>query len=180
MIGIPELVVVIETLALNYSRDLDVNALNDLAEVWHQQVGACALHDVQRATAMMVADPEVQKFPTVAVFRQYVIRAAQERQRAKLAQTDGEGPACLKCEDSGWVWAGTDEDHYEYVDHCPDGCQPPLPGARYRRHSPQRRRKREGHQTTLADVLPQTLPEGVINVTHRIEGDRDAPDPLDF
>lgn len=175
------LTVVLTKLALNYNRTLDEDALLGLLATWRDQVGACTERDIEAGATALMRDPTVDRFPTAARFRQAVVDAAQARQRAALAEASATGTvACLTCQDSGWVLAGTDEDRYEYVDKCPQGCLPPLPGARYRRHSPQRRRKREGHQTTLADVLPQTLPAGVIDVTHRIEGDRDGQDPLDF
>lgn len=176
MIDDKTLATVITGLALNYGRHLDDNALAGLVEMWRSQVGACTLTDVQKAVAMLVADPKVTKFPTVAEFRQFVIRAAQERQRAKLAQDGTDGPACVKCEDSGWVLAGTDDQGYEYVDRCPDGCQPPLPGARYRRHRAAPKRRSASHQQTLAEVLP----DNVIDVTNRMLGEGDRGGEEDF
>lgn len=177
MIETPQLIETVTRLALNYGRTLADDALAGMVDTWRQQIGACTPADVDAATRTLLADPKVTKFPTVAEFRQFVIRAAQERQRAKLADGGDAGPACVKCEDTGWLDAGTDDDGYGYVAKCPDGCMPPLPGARFRQATHRRRRRPRGaHQQSLAEVLP----DGVIEAQHRMLGEHGQDDNPEF
>lgn len=164
---------VIGQLALNYNRGIDdEDAAIGLIDIWRTAIGGCAPVDVDAALRATVADPEVRFFPPVADFRQRVIAAAQARHRAAADNSDGRGTvACLRCLDSGWLDAGTDDDGYWYVRPCPEGCVPPV--AHRAHHRTHRRGRKDGAQLSL--VSSEALAEAVEG-THRMLGDRDHGD----
>lgn len=162
-------------LALNYRQHLDQAAIAVTVDTWQQQLGRYEAVDVDEAVSRILGDPNVKGMPTVAAVAHLCAESQARRQRA-MARPDVHGTvACVVCDDSGWLDAGSDEDSYEYVRPCPQGCQPPLPGSTHRRgHT---RRRAPTHQGRLAE----TLPADVIDAQHRMlgdDGDR-RPNPHD-
>jgi hypothetical protein len=159
----------IARLALNYGRHMDQDAMAGTLDTWRQHLSGYEAVDVDEAVARILGDINVRGMPTVAAVAHLCAESQARRQRA-IARPDEHGTVgCLRCDDSGWLDAGTDEDGCEFVRPCPEGCMPPLPGA----HRTHRRRRQPTHQGRLAE----TLPADVIEAQHRMVGDR--PDPRD-
>lgn len=155
----------IARLALNYGRHMDQDAITGTLDTWRQQLGRYEAADVDEAVTRILADANVRTMPTVAAVAHLCAESQARRQRAMARPDVHDTVACTVCDDSGWLDAGSDEDSYEYVRPCPQGCLPPLPGSTHRRTTA-RRRKAPTHQGSLADALP-----AAIDAQHRMQGD---------
>lgn len=151
----PELTGIVMRLAVNYSRKFESDEdLMLLVHDWAEQLDTYDLADIELARKGMMGDPQVRYFPPISDFRKRVQLARADRRR-----DDGTGTGCAACVGSGgtvgWAPAGTDDDGYEYVDHCPNGCKPPPA-----HHHPdvvrqaRRRRQHAGQQVIDVDEVP--------------------------
>lgn len=159
----------IAKLALNYNRAFeDEEAVHAVFDMWWHQLSAVLPHDFEQAVRDILADPNVSYFPTVADMRQRVIHAARNR-RAAAENTDARGTvACMRCLDSGWLDAGTDDDGYWWVRPCPEGCTPSA--AHFAHHRTGRTRSKRTDGTQLALVSSETLEEAVAGTNRMVEG----------
>jgi len=156
-------------LALNYGRALDAAGIATLVDTWRSQLATYEAEDIDSAVDRLLGDANVRSFPTVANVA-VLAKESRERRQRTMAHLDEHGTvACLTCDDSGWLDAGSDEDSYEYVRPCPQGCKPPLPTGR---REAQRRKK---HRPSGSQRLAGTLPADVIEAQNRMQGDRPHP-----
>lgn len=120
-----ELTGVILRMAANYGRTFDDDEqLLGVVQDWAEQLEGFDLRDIDLARQGVMADSNIRYFPPVAEFRRRVQLARMDRRRE-----EGEGEGCPACVGSGgtigWRHEGTDDEGYEFVDYCPNGCKPP-------------------------------------------------------
>lgn len=165
-------------LAVNYGKALDdERALLALVAIWREGIGGCSVTDIEEARKAQLRDESCRYFPDIGQFRARVIAAAHARRTAARVAS-GSAVACITCDDTGWLDAGTDDRNQVWVRPCPKGCRPPL--AHRSSHPRIRSTRNAPDQPQQLALSPDTVAAGVEG-QHRATGERipgESGDPL--